>query len=138
MKGNNKTIGGGGFHHVSVKARDFDASVRFYAEGLGCRETVRWGEGDGRAVILDTGDGSCVELFAGGQGKTPEGPVQHFAFNTDNCDAATERAKTAGAVITMPPKDIVVDSKPEKMSLRISFCTGPDGEVIEFFQKKAK
>jgi catechol 2,3-dioxygenase-like lactoylglutathione lyase family enzyme len=25
-----------GFHHVAIRAVDFDATLKFYAEGLGC------------------------------------------------------------------------------------------------------
>ena len=138
MPGTNKTIGGGGFHHVALRVRDFDASVRFYTHGLGCREVRRWGTGDGRAIMLDTGDGSCIEIFAGGTGPRPEGTILHFALNTDNTDLATERARNAGAKITMEPADVTVDAAPAPMHVRISFCSGLDGEVIEFFQLKQK
>ena len=35
MPGHNKTISGGGFHHIAMRVRDFDASLKFYTEGLG-------------------------------------------------------------------------------------------------------
>ena len=57
MSGTNEVLGGGGLHHVAMRAKDFDASVRFYTEALGFKEAVRWGEADQRAVLLDTGDG---------------------------------------------------------------------------------
>ena len=135
MAGKNKVIGGGGFHHLALRAADFDASVRFYTQGLGFVETIRWGEGDGRAVMLDTGDGSCLEVFAGGKGPKPEGALLHFALNTTGCDAALANARAAGAKVTMEPKSLVIQSAPPT-PVRIAFCTGPDGEVIEFFQKE--
>lgn len=33
-RGLNPKLGGGGLHHVAVEARDFEASLRFYTEGL--------------------------------------------------------------------------------------------------------
>ena len=70
------TVGGvpiGGGAPVAVQSMtktetaDFDATMRFYTEGFGFRPAVRWGEGDGRAVLLDTGDGNYLEVFAGGK-----------------------------------------------------------------------
>ena len=40
MAGNNASIGGGGFHHVAIRAHDFDASVKFYSEALGFTEKM--------------------------------------------------------------------------------------------------
>jgi glyoxylase I family protein len=133
MAGTNAAIGGGGFHHVALKAKDFDRSVRFYTQALGFKEKLRWGEGGGRAIMLDTGDGSSLEIFAGGTGGTPEGALLHFALRTADCGAALERARAAGAPVTMEPQDVDIPSRPV-VRVRIAFCKGPDGEVIEFFQ----
>ncbi len=137
MSGTNKTIGGGGFHHVAIRARDFEATVQFYTEALGFKEKIAWGEDKSRAVMLDAGDGNYLEVFAGGADTPkPEGAILHFALRTDNCDAALERARTAGAEVTMEPKDINIQSRPHHTPVRIAFCKGPDGEIIEFFQNE--
>ena len=136
MTGHNTKIGGGGFHHLAIKVRDFDASMRFYRDALGFTEKISWGEGDNRAVMLDTGDGNYIEMFAGGSIEPkPEGIYMHVAFRTDDCDAAIEKARAAGAEVTVEPKDVVIQSNPPS-PVKIAFCKGPDGEVIEFFQYK--
>src|ERR1044071_6054862 len=84
--GQNTTIGGGGVHHLALRANDFDATLKFYCEGVGFRRAYGWGE-DGRAkgerdsriVLLDTGDGNYLEVFAGGTGILPEGAFFHLA-----------------------------------------------------------
>ncbi|WP_428940821.1 VOC family protein [Fontivita pretiosa] len=135
MTGTNTVLGGGGFHHVAIRARDFDASVRFYTEALGFKEKIRWGEGAKRAIMLDAGDGNYLEIFANGQeGPKPEGAILHFALRTDNTDAAIARARAAGAIVTVEPKDVLIPSTPQPTHVRLAFCKGPDGEVIEFFQ----
>lgn len=130
----NEKIGGGGFHHVAIKVRDFDASVQFYTQGLGFSERVSWGEGDRRAVMLDTGDGDYLEIFAGGSVEPkPEGSIIHMAFRSNDVDKAIEAARAAGAEVTVEPKDVILSNNPVT-PVRIAFCKGPDGEVLEFFQ----
>jgi glyoxylase I family protein len=137
MDGKNTVIPGCGYHHVAIRASDFDGTLRFYTEGLGFRVAVGWGQGDGRAALLDTGDGNYMEVFAGGKRApgepVPEGAILHYALRTTDCDAAIERARAAGATVTMEPKTLDLDSQP-KISIRIAFCRGLDGELIEFFQ----
>lgn len=135
MSGTNAVLGGGGFHHIAMRAHDFDASVKFYTEALGFKEKIAWGEGDGRAVMLDTGDGNYLEIFAGGTADPkPEGAILHFALRTADTDAAIERARAAGAEVTVEPKDVDIQSRPRSTPVRLAFCKGPDGEIIEFFQ----
>lgn len=134
MPGTNAAIGGGGIHHVALRARDFDKTVKFYVLGLGFRQAMAWGQGDKRAAMLDSGDGSCLEVFAGGQDLEPVGGFLHIALNTTDCDAAIEAARAAGAKVTMEPKTLTIASDPPA-DVRIAFCTGPDGEKIEFFQR---
>lgn len=137
MDSKNTTLSGCGYHHVAIRAFDFERTLRFYTEGLGFRVAVRWGEGDGRAALLDTGDGNYLEVFAGGKRApgepVPEGAILHYALRTPDCDAALERARAAGAAVTVEPKTIELASEPQ-ITIRIAFCKGPDGELIEFFQ----
>jgi glyoxylase I family protein len=126
-----------GFHHVAIRVKDFDETVRFYKEGLGLRERLAWGEGDGRAVMLDAGNDNCVEIFAGGNPATSpaEGSIMHFALRTGDCDAALERARAAGARVTVEPKSVNIPARPAPVVVRIAFVRSPGGEVIEFFQE---
>lgn len=132
--GTNAKLGGGGFHHVALRAYNFEATVQFYKEALGFKERFGWGEGNGRAILLDTGDGNYLEVFAGGTEEAKlEGALLHVAFRTHNVDAAVEAAKAAGAEVTVEPKDVVLGNNP-LTPVRIAFIKGLNGEVIEFFQ----
>ena len=136
MPGHNAAIHGGGFHHVAIRVHDFDASVRFYTEALGFTERIRWGEGEKRACMLDTGDGNYLEVFAGGPAAPkPEGTIFHFALRTSDVDAAIERARGAGAEVTTEPTSLEIQSDPPQ-PVRLAFCKGPDGELIEFMDAR--
>jgi glyoxylase I family protein len=114
-------------HHIAVRVHDFDAALRFYEEALGFTERLRWGEGNGRAVLLDVGGGDYFEVFAGGAVEPRgDGALLHVALRTTDCDAAIERVRAAGGQIVSEPKT--------GTTARIAFCRGPAGELIEFFQ----
>ena len=137
MKTNsNSTIGGGGFHHVAVSVPDFDASYRFYIEGLGFKERLSWESPERRAVMLDTGDGNYLEIFSGGKRHDDLGVIIHFALRTNDCDAASQRALDAGATLKTAPKDVTIDATQGPTPVRISFVISPSGEEIEFLQSE--
>jgi len=123
-----------GVHHIAIRVRDFETTVKFYTEVLGFTSRIAWGEGLGRAVMLDSGDGNYLEVFAGGsQESKPEGSIIHMAFRTDHVDAAIEAVRAAGAEITVEPKDVIIQGD-VPTPVRIAFFKGFDGEIIEFFQ----
>ena len=126
-----------GIHHIAIRARDFDASVRLYTEGLGLARGLAWGEGDGRGLMLVTADGGAVELFAGGtDADEPEGHFLHLAFTSADPDADYARALAAGATPMRPPYDHVIPTTPTPTPVRLAFVYGLDGEVLEFFHVK--
>ena len=132
----NKVIQNAGFHHVALYASDFDRSLRFYTEGLGCNYVRGWGEGVNRAAMLDFGGGALIELF--GKGSTEEqsnARFIHLAIATTDPDGAYQAAFAAGATSVDPPKDVVIQSE-TPMPVRIAFVKGPDGEILEFFWAK--
>jgi catechol 2,3-dioxygenase-like lactoylglutathione lyase family enzyme len=68
-------MSGQGIHHVAIRAADFDATIKFYTEGLQC--SVRYefsvpGRID-RAAFLDAGDGRLIEVFGPGSLVQAEG-----------------------------------------------------------------
>ena len=136
MTGHNSVIGGGGFHHISMHVQDLETSIAFYKK-LGFTVRTAWGPADRRTVLLDCGDGNYLEISPGkSDGFNPNGLIRHFAFRTDDCDVAIAAARAAGAEITVEPKPVTLPSDPPN-PIRVAFCKGPDGEVIEFFEDES-
>ena len=134
MSGKNRKIKGCGFHHVSMGVKDLDKSRKFYSEVLGFVGRFSWGKEPKRTLLMDTGDGNYFEISQGDPNHVyGEGIFRHLALRVDDCKAAIELARKAGAEVTVEPKDITLSSDPP-MQIRIAFFKGPDGELIELFE----
>ena len=130
----NKKIPNIGVHHLALASANFDKSMKFYTEGLGFETVASWGEGTGRAALLDIGNGSHFEIFANGTpNEEKDVKFVHFAFATTNPDMAYNNALAAGAVSHMEPKSLDIPAAPP-IPVRIAFVKGPDGELLEFFK----
>lgn len=131
----NNIIKGMGVHHIALKSANFDKSLAFY-KSLGLTEKVSWGKDDGRAVMLDFGDGNYLELFADGiDGKNNDKRYCHLALRADDVDKAYQIAINAGAEIQMEPTTVSPEGASSPLSMRIAFVIGIDGEIIEFFKE---
>ena len=131
----NDVIKGLKFHHIGLKCKDLDKSIKFYSEVLGMKKYAAWGEGDERIQMLSIGDGGIFELFAGGGDAYAEnGKWIHLAMEAENVDEAFEIAVKGGAEPLIYPKSVPLASEPERMTIRIAFVKGPDGEELEFFK----
>ena len=131
----NEIIKGMGFHHIGLKAKDFNKSCEFY-KALGLKEVVGWCDPVKEINMFDLGDGGMIELFSdGGDDYSENGKWVHFALGVEDPAAAYEHALSIGATSMIAPKVVDLDSKPYKMSIWIAFVKGPDGEQIEFFKR---
>jgi catechol 2,3-dioxygenase-like lactoylglutathione lyase family enzyme len=149
-------IGARGFHHLALAASDFDRSLEFYRDGLGLEVFRAWGVPGARAVMLDAGNGNCLEIFerpgpsgdrggggdgagagaSGASGETiPASRLLHLAFRVDDCRAAHHAVQEAGGREKQPPRDVDIPSNPP-YAVTISFLFGPDGEEIELFEER--
>ena len=137
MKKTNSILGGGGLHHAAVKTRDWDRTMSFYQQTLGFTVKIAWGAAPARAIYLDAGDGSCLEIFEDlSYHAAPNGSIVHFCLRTTRIDSVCEAARVFGARITMEPKDATLDSTNGAglVPIRLCFFEGPSGELIELLQ----
>lgn len=103
--------------HTMVRVRDLDASLRFYCDGLGLKETRRTEYPAGRFTLVflaaDGSPGAEVELtynWPPEDGSPPEdyGSARnfgHLAFRVDDIYATCARLQAMGYVINRPPRD---------------------------------
>lgn len=136
----NPILGNGGFHHVCVKTRDWDKTIEFYTDVLGCTEKITWHSAPERAALLDTGDGNYIEVFEDMAYKpAPNGSVVHFALRTTKLDEVATHVRESGVKITVEPKDVTLSTTNQAgaVAIRLFFCEGPSGEIIELFQNVA-
>ncbi|MBN1563667.1 MAG: VOC family protein [Anaerolineae bacterium] len=132
----NTIIPGCGTHHIAIQARDLDESLKLYRDVLGMPVVAEFGSPERKIMLLDTGDGSHIELFQPTAATpqpgsaAPNDPVLHFALATTDTRAVTEIVREAGYTITVEPKDVDLGA----LQVTIAFFEGPSGEVIELFQ----
>ena len=130
----NPILGDGGIHHMALRVSDFDRSITFYTTVLGFTERIRWNESPNRIALLDTGNRSYLELFeAKGDAPKIESAFWHLAFRVADAGACLEHARKAGCPVHVETKT-VPNIGNSGIDIRVAFCKGPDGELIEFFQ----
>ena len=133
----NPILGDSGFHHVCLKTRDWDATRHFYCDTLGCTEKIAWRTAPERAALFDVGEGNYIEVFED-LAYTPaaNGAILHLALRTTRPDEVATRVRAAGHKITVEPKSVTIPNANAlgPVPIRIFFCEGPSGEIVEFFQ----
>lgn len=126
-----------GFHHVCLITRDWDRTMAFYKDTLGFVEKIAWRAAPKRAVMLNTGDGNYIEVFEDLDFvPSPNGVVLHYALRTAHLDEVLTRIRAAGAKITVELREVTIatTNAHPPVPIRIFFCEGPNGEIIEFFE----
>ena len=120
--------------HTMVRVRDLDASLRFYRDGLGLRESRRQENPAGRYTLVfmaaPDSPGAEIELtwnWPAEDGSTEDyGSARnfgHLAFRVDDIYALCARLQTMGVAINRPPRDG-----------HMAFVRSPDLVSIELLQ----
>jgi len=120
--------------HTMVRVRDLDASLRFYCEGLGLRETRRQENAQGKytLVFVAAPDTPDAEIELTYNWPAPDGSTEaygsarnfgHLAFRVANIYALCEHLQNMGYVINRPPRDG-----------HMAFVRSPDLISIELLQ----
>ena len=140
MSHTNPVLQAAGIHHVALCTSDFDRSVAFYCDTLGCAPKMLWGDPGKRGVMLDVGDGNYIEVFERDNvaDQPSEARLLHFCLRCTNLDDVVQRVRDAGMKITIEPKDVPIQNQAEgqkpDITIRLAFFKGPDDETIELIQ----
>jgi len=116
--------------HTMVRVTDLDASLRFYRDLLGLRETRRIENEKGRFTLVFLAppgqEDAPVELtynwdpevYTGGRN------FGHLAYEVDDIYAFCDKLQKAGVTINRPPRDG-----------HMAFIRSPDNISVEILQK---
>jgi catechol 2,3-dioxygenase-like lactoylglutathione lyase family enzyme len=116
--------------HIAIHARDFDASVRFYAELLGLPE-VENPMGSGWIRWFEIAPGTNLHLVPGNQEPLPERAIgTHLALPAPDFDALVARLTAAGVAFgDLPNRPGKITTRPD--GVRQCFIHDPDNTWIE-------
>jgi lactoylglutathione lyase len=118
--------------HTMVRVTDLEASLDFYVDKLGLKETRRHENKGGRFTLVFVAPPENPEaeieltynwdpeVYTGGRN------FGHLAFAVDDIYAVCQRLKDKGVTINRPPRDG-----------RMAFVRSPDNISIELLQKGA-
>jgi lactoylglutathione lyase len=116
--------------HTMVRVRNLDASLKFYCDGLGLKESRRVENEKGRFTLIflsaPLDHGPEVELTYNwdpedyGTGRA----FGHLAYEVDDIYAACQHLMDQGITINRPPRDG-----------RMAFVRSPDRISVELLQK---
>ncbi len=134
------------FLHAMVRVTDIDAALKFYGDGLGLKELMRYDSEEGRFTLVFLASPDDIERCGGVPEKTSPTAMDipmveltynwdpedydgarnfgHLAYRVGNIYEACERFQDLGVTINRPPRDG-----------RMAFVRSPDGISVELLQK---
>lgn len=143
-----------GIHHVTVYVEDVERSATFYVKALGFKRVYDWPAGapseagplSEPGVFIDSGDGSMIALRPVGEQGGDKPMRQGFTVRAADTKASYERAIASGAgkhqyesggqFVVATPRSVLLRGE-QAVTAVVAYVTGPDGEVIGFFQSEA-
>lgn len=120
------------FLHTMIRISDVDASLHFFCDLLGLKESRRTDRPEHGYMLIflaaDETPDAEIELTYNYEPEAYDGGRNfgHLAFNVDNIYETCQRLHDGGVTISRPPRDG-----------RMAFVRSPDGISIEILQKGA-
>lgn len=117
--------------HTMIRVRDLDATLRFFCEGIGLRETHRMDNEAGKYTLVflaapETPQAE-IELTYNWDSDEDYGSARnfgHLAFRVDDIYETCARLQTMGVTINRPPRDG-----------HMAFVRSPDLISVELLQE---
>jgi lactoylglutathione lyase len=122
-----------GLGHIAIRARDIEASAKFYTDVVGFKEAFRMNNLEGGKlgmIYLYIAPSQFIEIFPNGGGELTDNNtigLKHICIEVDNAAQFQEELRARGA-----PIDTELKTGHSKC---IQFWThDPDGNRIEFME----
>ncbi|PZO62852.1 MAG: lactoylglutathione lyase [Pseudoxanthomonas suwonensis] len=119
------------FLHSMIRVHDLDATLRFFIQGLGLKETRRMDNPAGKYTLVylaaDENPDSEIELTHNWDSSEDYGNARnfgHLAFLVDDIHATCAHLQSLGYTIHRPPRDGYM-----------AFVKSPDRISVELLQK---
>ena len=119
------------FLHSMIRVHDLDATLRFFIQGLGLKETRRMDNPAGKYTLVflaaDENPDSEIELTYNWDSSEDYGNARnfgHLAFQVDDVYATCAHLRSLGYTIHRPPRDG-----------HMAFVKSPDRISVELLQK---
>lgn len=121
--------------HVGLMVVNLEKSITFYEEVVGLTLIKRMGHPNPNLKLAFLGanesEETVLELIEGYHPSLPsEGKVHHICFNVEKLEDEIDRLKSLHITFLTEEIETLPDGS------RYIFFAGPDGEWIEFFEKK--
>ena len=118
------------FHHISLRVKDFEASLNFYTTLTKLHVAKQFSANGGNVAYLENAAGETeIELIAMPESQTFEGKGMFLCFATDDLEAAHTYAVEAG----MNPSPI---RNPEPTA-KYFYVYDPDGVSVQLREYQA-
>lgn len=127
-----------GVHHIALTPTkaNFEKTMDFYKNILGCEVVRTWGDGENKCAMLSCGDNTVMEIMnKGDSDNMGDGSFVHVAFTTDDLEGLLENVRKAGYEVTMEKTELTIESNPP-YPVKVCFFRGPVGEHIELFVER--
>ena len=118
------------FHHISLRVRNFEASLNFYTTLTGLQIAKQFSANGGNVAYLQNAEGETeIELIAMPEGQNFEGKGMFLCFAADDLETAHDYAVKAG----LNPSPI---RNPEPTA-KYFYVYDPDGVSVQLREYKA-
>ncbi len=118
------------FAHTMIRVRDLQATMEFYTQFLGLKESGRKEIGEEATLVFLTDEQGTYELELthnkDGRSYTPGNQFGHLAFHVEDLEVVIQEVERRGLAFRR--------SRPELTS-RYIFVQDPDGYQIEILEK---
>ena len=118
-----------GFGHVGVQVQDLERSRRFSGELLGFEVVWEYAHTDYHMLFM--GKNGCVVELMEGEGKLPDGALNHLSILVDDVEKGKAELEARGVSFET---DILLDPDLYPRGEKFAMFRGPDNERLQLEQ----